>query len=98
MKIKTKSGFECKVDENRVKDWRYVSMSARLAKEKNELALITGLDEMITFILGEEQRNEFLSFIAEKNGVADSNTVTQEFKLITEMMGEQLKKSMPSQA
>lgn len=98
MRIKTKSGFECKVDENRVKDWRYVTMSARLAKTTDEIALIAGLDEMITFILGEEQRNEFLSFIAEKNGCADSDTVTKEFKFITEMMGEQLKKSMPSQA
>lgn len=98
MKIKTKSGFECKIDENRVKDWRYVSMSAKLAKETDELELINGLDAMITFIMGEEQKNEFLSFIAEKDGYADSNTVTAEFKHITEMMGEQLKKSMPSRA
>lgn len=98
MKVKTKSGFECKVNENSVRDWRYVTMSARLSKEDDELKLIEGLDEMIAFIMGEEQKNKFLAYLAEKNGFADSKTVTEEFKFITEKMGEQLKKSMPSQA
>ena len=98
MKVKTKSGFECKVNENSVKDWRYVTMSARLSKETDEMKLIEGLDSMITFIMGEEQKNKFLAYLAEKNGYADSTTVTNEFKFITEQMGEQLKKSTPSQA
>ena len=98
MKVKTKSGFECKVNENKIKDWNYVTMSAKLSKQTDELLLISGLDELITFIMGEEQKNAFLEFLTEKNGYADSTTVTNEFKFITEQMGEQLKKSMPSQA
>lgn len=98
MKITTKSGFKCNVDENRLKDWRYVSLSAKMTKQTDEVELISGLDELLTFIMGDEQKNEFLTHLAKKNGVAESSVVAEEFKHITEMMGEQLKKSMASQA
>ena len=98
MEIQTKSGFKCKVDERRIKDWQYVTMSAKLAKESNELELIETLDNMLVFLLGEEQRTELLLHLQKEYGFADSTTVISEFKFITEQLGEQLKKSMPSQA
>ncbi len=97
MKITTKSGFKCNVKENDLKSWDYVTLSARLAKETDEMKVIVMLDDLITLVLG-DQKNAFLAHIAEVNGVADTTTVIAEFKFITEMMGEQLKKSMPSQA
>lgn len=99
MKVKTKSGFECKVDENRLKDWRYVSMSAKLAKSQDdEIALIDGLDYLITFILGEEQKDKLIEHLAGAGGVCDSTVVISEFKDITNRLGEQLKKSASSPA
>lgn len=94
MKIKTKSGFECKVDENRLKDWRYVSASAKLAKSTDdEMALINGLDYLITFIMGEEQRDKLIEHLAGAEGVCTSESLIAEFKDITNRLGEQLKKS-----
>lgn len=100
MKVKTKSGFECKVDENRLKDWRYVSASARLAKNQDadEITLIDGMDYLITFLLGEDQRNKLIDHLAAAGGVCDSQTIISEFKEITSKLGEQLKKSASSPA
>lgn len=97
MKITTKSGFKCDVNEKALKSWDYVTQSARLAKETDEMKVIVMLDDLITLVLG-DQKNAFLAHIAEVNGVADTDAVIEEFKFITEMMGDQLKKSLPSQA
>lgn len=99
MKVKTKSGFECEIDENKLKDWRYVSTAARLAKSpEDEVSLIDGFDYLIRFILGEEQKNKFLEHLAETEGICDSETVINSFKEITSKAGEKLKKSASSPA
>lgn len=101
MEVKTKSGFKCKINENMLKDWRYVSMSANLAKiaERNdEVSLITGLDEVITFLMGEENKNKLILHLADKDGICQSTVLIEEFKQITNALGEQIKKSASSQA
>ena len=97
MKIKTKSGFTCNVNENKVKDWRFVTATAKMAKSTDELEIINCLNFCLNFLLEEEQANKLVEHIAQKGGVADINTVSAEYKEITTQLGEQVKKSQSLQ-
>ncbi|MBQ1573439.1 MAG: hypothetical protein IIZ78_20130 [Clostridiales bacterium] len=95
MEIKTKSGFKCKVNENRVKDWRYIKTSSKIAKSKDDMEIINGIDFLMSFLLGEEYER-LMEHLAE-DGIVDSSTLIATYKEITERIGEQLKKSNSSQ-
>ena len=95
MEIKTKSGFKCKVNENKVKDWRYIRTSAHIAKSTDEIEVIEGVNFLMEFVLGDDY-DRLLEHLA-KDGVVESATVIAEYKEITNRIGEQLKKSSSSQ-
>lgn len=95
MEIKTKSGFKCKVNENRVKDWRYIKTSSKIAKSKDDMEIINGIDFLMSFLLGEEY--ERLMEHLTEDGIVDSSNLIATYKEITERIGEQLKKSNSSQ-
>jgi hypothetical protein len=95
MEIKTKSGFKCKVNENRVKDWRYIKTSSKIAKSKDDMEIINGIDFLMSFLLGEEYER-LMEHLAE-DGIVDSSKLIATYKEITERIGEQLKKSNSSQ-
>ena len=94
MEIRTKSGFKCKVNENKIKDWRYVKTSAHIAKCSDELEIIDGIDFLMEFLLGDEY-NKLMEHLA-KDGVVESETLIREYKEITGYVGEQVKKSQSS--
>ena len=98
MEIKTKSGFKCKVNENMVKDYNYVKALATLSSSKNEREIFDCFDFMITKLLGDEQKQKLIEHVSKKSGVAEFNDIVLEFKEITGFVGEQVKKSMSSQA
>lgn len=95
MEIKTKSGFKCKVNENRVKDWRYIKTSSQIAKSKDDMEIINGIDFLMSFLLGEEYE-KLMDHLA-KDGIVESSELIATYKEITERIGEQLKKSNSSQ-
>ena len=95
MEIKTKSGFKCRVNENRVKDWRYIKTSSKIAKSKDDMEIINGIDFLMSFLLGEEYER-LMEHLAE-DGIVDSSKLIATYKEITERIGEQLKKSNSSQ-
>jgi len=95
MEIKTKSGFKCKVNENRVKDWRYIKTSSQIAKSKDDMEIINGIDFLMSFLLGEEYE-KLMDYLA-KDGIVESAELIATYKEITERIGEQLKKSNSSQ-
>lgn len=97
MKITTKSGFKCSINENLVKDWRYVTATAKMAKSGDDIEIINALNFCLNFLLGEEQANKLIEHLSQKGGVADVNSVTEEYKEITGYLGEQLKKSQSLQ-
>lgn len=94
MEICTKSGFKCKVNENKVKDWRYVSTSAKIAKSNDELTLVNGVAFLMEFMLGDDY--ERLLNHLEDDGVVDPAKLIEEYREITSYIGEQLKKSQSS--
>lgn len=96
MEIKTKSGFKCKVNENRVKDWRYIKTSTRIAKSNDEMEIINGIDYLMSFVL-EDEYEKLMEHIAKKEGIVDSATLIATYREITNLLSEQLKKSNSSQ-
>ena len=91
MEIKTKSGFECKVNENKVKDWRYISTSAKIAKTEDEIEVVNGISFLMQFVLGDDY-DRLLEHM-EEDGVVSTERMIAEYKEITGYIGEQLKKS-----
>lgn len=95
MKIKTKSGFVCNINENKVKDWRYVKALA-LWNGKNEIDRMAGMERAISFLLGDDEER-LMEHITDKDGNIPAESLINEFREIQELMGEELKKSQSSQ-
>ena len=94
MKIKTKSGFVCNINENKVKDWRYVEAIA-LWNSKSQTDSMTGMHQAITFLLGDE-KEKLMAHVTDKDGYIPAETLINEFREIQELMAEELKKSQSS--
>ena len=97
MRVKTKSGFTCIVDENKIKDWRYVKAAASAAKG-DEANAIANIVYMVNFLLGDKDEQRLVEHVTGKDGIADATRIQAEFEEITRLMGEHLKKSESSQA
>ena len=95
MEIKTKSGFKCKVNENRVKDWEYIKTSAKIAKSSDDTEIINGIDFLMSFVL-EDNYDKLMDHVR-KDGIVDFTALIQEYREITNLIGEQLKNSNSSQ-
>ena len=96
MKIKTKSGFVCNINENKIKDWRFVEALA-LWNSKNQVDSMTGMQQAISFLLGDE-KERLMDHITDKDGNMPADVLINEFREIQELLGEELKKSQSSQA
>lgn len=95
MKIKTKSGFVCNINENKVKDWRYVKALA-LWNGRSEIDRMAGMERAISFLLGDDEER-LMEHITDKDGNIPAESLINEFREIQELMGEELKKSQSSQ-
>lgn len=96
MDVKTKSGFKCKVNENKVKDWRFVKALAK-CDSGIEATVIEGLSFVVPFLLGEEGEEALLNHVMDDEGVASSTEIIKEFKEILTLVGSEIKKSQSSQ-
>lgn len=94
MKIKTKSGFECNINERRLKDWRYIKAAAKI-NSGNEDAVVEAIAFAIPFILGEDGEAALMAHVEDK-GAVDGDRVVIEFLEITRLAGEKIKKSQSS--
>ena len=95
MKIKTKSGFECNINERRLKDWRYVKAAAKINKNENEADVLEAVTFAIPFILGDDGEAALLAHV-EENGAVDAEKIMKEFLEVTQIAGEKVKKSQSS--
>ena len=94
MKIKTKNGFECNINERRLKDWRYVKAAAKINNGNNEADILEAVTFAVPFLLGDEE--EKLMAFVEEDGAIDSEKLLAEFLQITQIAGEKVKKSQSS--
>ena len=93
MKIKTKSGFVCDVDEKRGKDWRFTKA---LAKMENDETALVGVSVCVPFLLGEDGEKKLMDHVKEEDGSIPSEKVISEFREILVLLGEKVKKSASS--
>ena len=96
MKIKTKSGFTCEVNEEKVKDWRFCKSLAK-CDSGDESAMLQGITFVVPFLLGEDGEEALLKHITNKEGLAPTEKIIEEFKDIMNQLGEASKKSQSSQ-
>lgn len=92
---KTKTGFRFSVDERIIDDWRLLSAIA-LSESGDPSDQIRGAKELVSLLLGENEKN-LLDFIAKRNdGFVPSSQVT---KIISEIITEvrELKNSQSSE-
>ena len=94
MKIQTKSGFVCNIDEEKVKDWRFAKA---LAKSDVEATAIQGLSMAVTFLLGDSGEAALMDHVKEKSGAIPTEKVISEFREILDLAGAEIKKSQSSQ-
>lgn len=96
MNIKTSSGFKCKVNEKKAKDWRFVKALAK-CDSNDESSVLEGLAFVVPFLLGEDGELALEKFVEDKEGIVSSDVVIKEFKEILKLIGSEIKKSQSSQ-
>lgn len=79
MKVKTKSGFACEVNENKIKDWRFIKGLAK-CDSSDESAQLEGITFVIPFLFGEKGEDALMKHLADKDGVVSTADVINEFK------------------
>lgn len=94
MKVKTKSGFSCDVNENLVKDWRFVKYLA-LCDSGDESDALKGITKAVPFLLGDKGEVALVEHIA-KDGVASTEDMIAEFKEIITAIGNSTAKNSSS--
>lgn len=95
MKVRTKSGFECNVNERRLKDWRYVKAAAKM-NEGDEAGIASALTFAIPFLLGEDGEAALMKHVEDEDGVVDSEKFVAEYVEITQAVRDKAKKSQSS--
>lgn len=96
MDIKTKSGFTCKVNENKIKDWRFVKALAK-CDGKTDTQVLEGLSFVVPFLLGEDGEAALIEHVTDKDGIAPADALITEVREIISLAGSELKKSQSSQ-
>lgn len=96
MKIKTKTGFFCEVNEKKVQDWRFTKALAK-CDSKDESTMLEGLSYVVPFLLGEDGEAALINHIEDEDGIASTVDMMNEFKDIITKVGKELKKLQSSQ-
>lgn len=97
MDVKTRSGFECKVNERKLKDWRFAKALAK-CDSGDESKVLDGLTFVVPFLLGEDGEESLMKHVEDAEGIVSTETVISEIRDIIELVGEEVKKSQSSQA
>ena len=97
MDVKTRSGFECKVNERKLKDWRFTKALAK-CDSGDESKVLDGLTFVVPFLLGEDGEESLMKHVEDADGIVSTESVISEIRNIIELVGEEVKKSQSSQA
>ena len=84
MKIHTKSGFVCEVDENRANDWRFVKAIQKTTSDDPQTQM-AGSYDVIHLILGDENEDALIKHIESLNdGYCPVEAIDNEVKEMLE--------------
>ena len=96
MKIKTKSGFACNINERKCKDWRFIKLLAK-CDSPDESSQLEGTTKAVNFLFGDEGEEALMNHVTDEEGLVDSAKLIAEFKEVLQLAGAELKKSQSSQ-
>ena len=96
MKIQTKSGFVCEVNENVVADWDFLDVLCD-SESDDPSVKIRGSRNAVKMLLGKEGAAALAEHVKDEKGIKNSARVFEEFKEIMTILGEKTKKSQSSQ-
>lgn len=96
MEITTKTGFKVSVNEEKIKDWRFIKGLAKCDSKDPSLQL-EGLTFVIPFLFGEEGEKKLIEHVTNKDGIALTEDITREFREVITLAGNEVKKSQSSQ-
>lgn len=94
--IQTKSGFVCDVNEQLVADWDFLDVLCDSEDEDKAVALKASR-KAVKMLLGEKGAAALAEHVKDENGIKNCARVFEEFKEIMSLLGEESKKSQPSQ-
>lgn len=77
VKIVTESGFECEINENSLRDWRFVH-ALRDMSHKDAVVKMQGVYNMVLLILGEEGEKRLSEHVADDTGFIDAGKMAKE--------------------
>lgn len=97
MDVKTKSGFKCKINENKLKDWRFAKALAK-CDSGDESKVLEGLTFVVPFLLEEDGEKRLIEHVQDDEGIASTEAIIKEIRNIIELVGKEAKKSQSSQA
>jgi len=87
--VTTKSGFTCKIDKEKMKDWRYVKALAQMESgDTNEV--FKGLAFAIPFLLGKAE-DKLIEHCTKKD-VCNMADIVSEYREIVALLGAMEKK------
>jgi len=78
MDITTQSGFKCKIDEKKIKDWEFIKYLGMIDSEDDSDRL-KGITKAVPFILGTKGEKALMDFLRKDNNVADAESVINIF-------------------
>lgn len=96
MKIKTKSGFVCDVDEMKAADWDFVDALVDCESPDPDKRVIASRN-CIKFLLGTDGAAALADHVKDENGIKNIAKMLEEFREILSLIGEKSKKSLSSQ-
>ena len=86
IKVTTKTGFEAKVNESKILDFRFLEQTVETVKGKDDLDKMDATVQMLKMLFTKSDKERFLQHVADHNdGIADISAVMDEF---TEIMNQ----------
>lgn len=95
MYVKTKSGFECEINERRAKDWKFTRALAKCDSGDESQALV-GITFIVSYLLGEDGENALMEHLVDDEGIVETDAILTEIKEIMALVGAEIKKSQSS--
>ena len=96
VKVQTKSGFVWNVDENIVADWDFFDLLCD-AEDSDKMVALKASRDAVKMLLGKDGAAALAEHVKDDKGRKSSEKVFKEFKEIMNLIGENSKKSEPSQ-
>ena len=97
MKIQTKSGFVCEVNEGIVADWDFLDLLCDSESDDPSIKIRASRDA-VKMLLGKDGAAALADHVKDEKGIKNSAKVFEEFKEIMNLLGEKTKKSQSSQS